>query len=173
MEGNRGEQEQVEKPEAFTEEERVTIKTTWSKVYDNKEAAGVAVLIRLFTSFPVAKEYFSEFRHMEDVQEMQASKQLQKHAVRVMTALNTLVENVQDGEKMASVVEQVAKSHAQKHKVEPRYFKILAGVILEVLVENFPETFSEEAQRPWSKLMGVVYYHVTLVYSEIGWTSKE
>ncbi|GAA6085569.1 cytoglobin-1, partial [Tachysurus ichikawai] len=43
MEGNRGEHEQVEKPEAFTEEERVMIKTTWSKVYENKEAAGVAV----------------------------------------------------------------------------------------------------------------------------------
>ncbi|KAK3525527.1 hypothetical protein QTP86_033960 [Hemibagrus guttatus] len=173
MEGNGGEHEQTERPETITEEQRGMIKNTWSKVYENKEAAGVAVLIRLFTSFPAAKQYFSEFRHMEAVQEMQASKQLQKHAVRVMKALNTLVENVQDGEKMASVVELVAKSHAHKHNVEPRYFKILAGVILEVLVEAFPETFGEEAQRAWSKLMGVVYWHVTRVYFEIGWTSKE
>ncbi|GAA6111763.1 cytoglobin-1 [Tachysurus ichikawai] len=129
--------------------------------------------MKLFTNFPVVKQYFSDFQHMEDVQEIQASKQLQKHAVRLMKALNTLVENVQDGEKMASVMEQVAKSHAHKHNVKPGYFKILTGVILEVLVETFPETFSEEAQRPWSKLMGVVYWHVTRVYSEIGWTSKE
>lgn len=49
--------------------------------------------------------------------------------------------------------------------------KILAGVILEVLVEAFPETFSKEAQEAWSKLMGVVYRHVRQVYEEIGWTS--
>lgn len=51
--------------------------------------------------------------------------------------------------------------------------QILAGVILEVLVEAFPESFGEEAQRAWSKLMGVVYWHVTRVYSEIGWASTE
>lgn len=59
---------------------------------------------------------------------MQASVQLQKHAVRVINALNTLVENVHDGEKTASVLELVAKSHAQKHKVEPKYFKVRGGV---------------------------------------------
>ncbi|KAI5087426.1 cytoglobin-2, partial [Silurus meridionalis] len=171
MEGIKEEHKQIEAPETINEEEKVILKNTWSKVYENKEAAGVAVLIRLFTSFPSAKQYFSEFRHMEDVQEMQSSTQLQKHAVRVMKALNTLVENIHDGEKMASVVELVAKSHAHNHNVEPRYFNILAGVILEVLVEVFPESFDAEAQRAWSKLMGVVYYHVTRVYSEVGWAS--
>lgn len=51
--------------------------------------------------------------------------------------------------------------------------QILAGVILEVLVEVFPESFGVEAQRAWSKLMDVLYWHVTRVYSEIGWTSTE
>ncbi|XP_026782858.3 cytoglobin-2 [Pangasianodon hypophthalmus] len=173
MEVNGGEHEKMERPETLMEEERMTIKNTWSKVYANKEAAGIAVLIRLFTSFPSSKQYFSDFRHMEDVQEMQSSVQLQKHAVRVMKALNTLVENIHDGEKTASVVELVAKSHAHKHNVEPVYFKILAGVILEVLVEAFPESFGAEAQRAWSKLMDVVFWHVTRVYSEIGWASTE
>ncbi|KAF4080767.1 hypothetical protein AMELA_G00174910 [Ameiurus melas] len=110
---------------------------------------------------------------MEDTQEMQSSAQLQKHAVLVMKALNALVESVHDGEKTASVVEKVAISHARKHNVEPVNFKILAGVILEVLGEVFPESFGVEAQRAWSKLMDVLYWHVTRVYSEIGWTSTE
>lgn len=46
MEGYRGEHEQIERPETLNEEERVTIKNTWAKVYENKQAAGVAVLIR-------------------------------------------------------------------------------------------------------------------------------
>lgn len=46
MEGIRGEHEQIERPESLKEEERVTIKNTWAKVYENKKVAGVAVLIR-------------------------------------------------------------------------------------------------------------------------------
>ncbi|XP_017539027.1 cytoglobin-2-like [Pygocentrus nattereri] len=171
MERNGEVQEQMERPEALTDGERATIQNTWAKVYENKEAAGVAVLMRLFTSFPSAKQFFSQFRHIDDPEEMQASTQLRKHALRVMSALNTLVENVHDGEKTAEVLKVVAKSHAVKHNVEPGYFKILAGVILEVLVEAFPETFGTEAQGAWSKLMAVVYWHVTQVYAEIGWGS--
>lgn len=61
---------------------------------------------------------------MDSPEEMQASVQLRKHALRVMGALNTLVENVHDGEKTASVLKLVAKSHAVKHRVEPTYFKV-------------------------------------------------
>ncbi|XP_072530628.1 cytoglobin-1 [Salminus brasiliensis] len=169
MEGNGGVQEQMERPETLTDGERATIQNTWTKVYQNKEAAGVAVLMRLFTSFPSSKQFFSQFRDMEDPEEMQSSVQLRKHSLRVMSALNTLVENVHDGEKTAAVLKVVAKSHAVRHNVEPTYFKLLAGVILEVLVEAFPETFGAEAQGAWSKLMGVVYWHVLQVYAEIGW----
>lgn len=170
MEGNGNEIEQTEAPETLTTAEQQTIRNTWAKVYENKEAAGVAVLIRLFTSFPSSKQYFSEFRHFEDEKQMKASKQLKKHSVRVINALNALVENVHDGEKTESVLAQVAKSHAINHNVKPEYFKILAGVILEVLVEAFPETFNLDAQGPWSKLMDVMYWHVRKVYADINWT---
>uniref|UniRef100_W5LJG5 superoxide dismutase n=2 Tax=Astyanax mexicanus TaxID=7994 RepID=W5LJG5_ASTMX len=171
MEGNGGMQEQMERPEMLTGGEQAIIQNTWTKVYQNKDAAGVAVLMRLFTSFPSSKQFFSQFRDTEDPEELKSSVQLKKHALRVMSALNTLVENVNDEEKTAAVLKVVAKSHAIKHSVEPRYFKLLTGVILEVLVEAFPETFGVEAQGAWSKLMEVVHWQVMQVYSEIGWTS--
>ncbi|KAI4892987.1 hypothetical protein NFI96_021629, partial [Prochilodus magdalenae] len=127
----------------------------------------------LFTSFPSAKQFFNQFRHIDDPEEMKASVQLKKHSLRVMGALNSLVENVHDGEKTAEVLKVVAKSHAVNHNVEPGYFRLLAGVILEVLVENFPETFDKEAQGPWAKLMEVVDWHVMQVYADIGWASKK
>lgn len=75
-------------------------------------------------NFPSAKQYFSQFQHMEEPLEMERSPQLRKHACRVMGALNSVVENLHDPEKVSSVLALVGKAHALKHKVEPVYFKV-------------------------------------------------
>ncbi|TRY95716.1 hypothetical protein DNTS_022119 [Danionella cerebrum] len=124
---------------------------------------------RFFSSCPTAKAYFSQFRDLP-VPEMKSSVQLKKHAQRVMNALNMLVENLRDGEKLKSVFQQVGKSHAVRHNVDPVYFKILAGVILEVLPEAFPQSFAAAStQRAWSKLMDVLHWQMHRVYAEVGW----
>ncbi|XP_036967636.1 cytoglobin-2 isoform X2 [Acanthopagrus latus] len=122
-----------------------------------------------FVNFPSAKQYFSQFQDMEDPEEMERSSQLRHHARRVMNAINTVVENLHDPEKVSSVLALVGKAHAIKHKVEPMYFKILSGVMLEVLAEDFPEFFTAEVQMVWTKLMGAVYWHVTGAYTDVGW----
>lgn len=81
-------------------------------------------LPRFFVNFPSAKQYFSQFQDMEDPEEMERSSQLRHHARRVMNAINTVVENLNDPEKVSSVLALVGKAHAIKHKVEPMYFKV-------------------------------------------------
>lgn len=81
-------------------------------------------LLRFFVNFPSAKQYFSQFQDMEDPEEMERSSQLRHHARRVMNAINTVVENLHDPEKVSSVLALVGKAHALKHKVEPMYFKV-------------------------------------------------
>ncbi|XP_032097463.1 cytoglobin isoform X2 [Sapajus apella] len=125
-----------------------------------------------FVNFPSAKQYFSQFKHMEDPLEMERSPQLRKHACRVMGALNTVVENLHDPDKVSSVLALVGKAHALKHKVEPVYFKILSGVILEVIAEEFANDFPPETQRAWAKLRGLIYSHVTAAYKEVGWVQQ-
>lgn len=61
---------------------------------------------------------------MDDPEEMERSSQLRHHARRVMNAINTVVENLHDPEKVSSVLALVGKAHAIKHKVEPMYFKV-------------------------------------------------
>ncbi|XP_012309070.1 cytoglobin isoform X2 [Aotus nancymaae] len=109
---------------------------------------------------------------MEDPLEMERSPQLRKHACRVMGALNTVVENLHDPDKVSSVLALVGKAHALKHKVEPVYFKILSGVILEVIAEEFANDFPPETQRAWAKLRGLIYSHVTAAYKEVGWVQQ-
>ncbi|KAI1896724.1 hypothetical protein AGOR_G00097750 [Albula goreensis] len=161
--------ERRERVDPLSETERGVILNTWARVYENSEDVGVSVLIRFFVNFPSAKQYFSQFRDMDDPEEMERSTQLRKHASRVMNAINTVLENLHDPDKVSSVLGLVGKAHALKHKVEPMYFKILSGVILEVLTEDYPNLFTAEAQRAWTKLMGLIYWHVTGAYAEVGW----
>lgn len=44
-----------------------------------------------------------------------------------MNAINTVVENLHDPEKVSAVLALVGKAHAIKHKVEPMYFKVNEG----------------------------------------------
>ncbi|XP_035314576.1 cytoglobin isoform X1 [Cricetulus griseus] len=138
-----------------------------------KARTALALLaIGFFVNFPSAKQYFSQFKHMEDPLEMERSPQLRKHACRVMGALNTVVENLHDPDKVSSVLALVGKAHALKHKVEPVYFKILSGVILEVIAEEFANDFPPETQKAWAKLRGLIYSHVTAAYKEVGWVQQ-
>lgn len=163
-------EDQAEESAPLSDQEKDWIQDTWAVVYQNSEAAGVAVLIRLFVKFPSSKQYFKDFKDMVDPEEMAQSTQLKKHAVRVITAINTLVENIHDDDKAAATLKMVAKGHARRHKVDPVYFKILGGVILEVLLEAFPDTFrSADTQGAWVKLMGIIYSNVCHVYQELGW----
>uniref|UniRef100_A0A2K5SDS9 superoxide dismutase n=1 Tax=Cebus imitator TaxID=2715852 RepID=A0A2K5SDS9_CEBIM len=111
--------ERRERSEELSEAERKAVQATWARLYANCEDVGVAILVRFFVNFPSAKQYFSQFKHMEDPLEMERSPQLRKHACRVMGALNTVVENLHDPDKVSSVLALVGKAHALKHKVEP------------------------------------------------------
>ncbi|XP_049669164.1 cytoglobin isoform X1 [Accipiter gentilis] len=161
--------ERWERSEEISDAEKKVIQETWSRVYANCEDVGVSILIRFFVNFPSAKQYFSQFKHMEDPLEMERSLQLRKHARRVMGAINTVVENLNDSEKVSSVLALVGKAHALKHKVEPIYFKKLTGVMLEVIAEEYANDFTPEAHGAWTKMRTLIYTHVTAAYKEVGW----
>ncbi|XP_019958559.1 cytoglobin-1-like [Paralichthys olivaceus] len=168
MQGD-GEVDHLEQPSPLTDKERVMVQDSWTQVYQNCDDAGVAILVRLFVNFPSSKQFFSQFRHMEEPEELERSTQLRKHAHRVMTAINTLVESLDNSDKMTSVLKLVGTAHAVRHKVEPVYFKILSGVILEVLGEAFPEVMTPEVAAAWTKLLATVYCGIRAVYEEVGW----
>ncbi|XP_065419467.1 cytoglobin isoform X1 [Chrysemys picta bellii] len=162
--------ERWERSEELSDAEKKVIQETWSRVYTNCEDVGVSILIRFFVKFPSAKQYFSQFKHMEDPLEMERTPQLRKHARRVMGAVNTVVENINDSEKVSSVLALVGKAHALKHKVEPVYFKFFTGVMLEVIAEEYANDFTPEVQRAWTKVKSLIYTHVTAAYKEV-WNS--
>lgn len=82
---------------------------------------------------------------MEDPEEMEKSSQLRKHARRVMNAINTVVENLHDPEKVSSVLVLVGKAHAFKYKVEPIYFKVSIIILKPICAQIFLNGFMNVA----------------------------
>eukprot|EP00064_Thunnus_orientalis_P015846 superscaffoldBa00003021_g15906 len=140
-----GEVDHLERPSPLTDKEKVMIQDSWAKVYQNCDDVGVAILVRLFVNFPSSKQYFSQFKHIEEPEELERSAQLRKHAHRVMNAINTLVESLDNSDKVASVLKLVGKAHALRHKVEPVYFKVKSLGSL--------TTSSPKAGDPWNRTM--------------------
>ncbi|XP_075879970.1 cytoglobin-1-like isoform X2 [Nelusetta ayraudi] len=171
MQGEGG-TEPLEEPSPLTDKEKVMIQDSWAKVYQSCDDAGVAILVRFFVNFPSSKQYFKDFKHIEEAEELQRSTQLRKHARRVMTAINTLVESLDNSDKVASVLRVLGKGHAQRHKVDPVYFKILSGVILEVLGEAFAEVVTPEVAAAWTKFLANMCCSVSAVYKEVGWSTE-
>ncbi|XP_061567711.1 cytoglobin-1 [Cololabis saira] len=170
MEREQGEVDHLERQSPLTDKEKVMIQDSWAQVYQNCDDAGVAILVRLFVNFPSSKQYFSQFKHIEDAEELEKSSQLRKHARKVMNALNTLVENLGSSEKVTTLLKLLGKAHAVRHKVDPVYFKILSGVILEVLGEAYPELMTPEVVSAWTKLLATLCCSIRTVYEEVGWT---
>nr|XP_033818134.1 cytoglobin [Geotrypetes seraphini] len=164
------EKEHWERSEEISDAEKKVIQETWSRVYTKCEDVGVSILIRFFVKFPKAKQHFNQFKHLEDPQEMERSQQLRKHARRIMGAVNNVVESIYDMEKLSNILGLLGKSHAIKHNVEPFYFKIITGIILEVIAERFANDFTPDVQLAWTKLMNLIYCHVTATYKELGCT---
>lgn len=111
---------------------------TWNETKIQLKQSLFTALLRFFVNFPSAKQYFSQFQDMDDPEEMERSSQLRHHARRVMNAINSVVENLHDPEKVSSVLALVGKAHAIKHKVEPMYFKVTLGPFCHHLLLFFP-----------------------------------
>uniref|UniRef100_A0A2R9CIG8 superoxide dismutase n=1 Tax=Pan paniscus TaxID=9597 RepID=A0A2R9CIG8_PANPA len=143
--------ERRERSEELSEAERKAVQAMWARLYANCEDVGVPSWF--FVNFPSAKQYFSQFKHMEDPLEMERSPQLRKHACRVMGALNTVVENLHDPDKVSSVLALVGKAHALKHKVEPVYFKPTGHTALFGAVGPLPPPPSLAAPRAEGRVL--------------------
>ncbi|XP_034046906.1 cytoglobin-1-like [Thalassophryne amazonica] len=159
----------LERASPLTDKEKTAVQEIWAKVFINSDDVGVAILVRFFTKYPKSKQYFNQFKDSE-VEELKHSAQFRKHAGRVMNALNTMVESLDNSEKLESLLKLIGKSHALRHKVEPVYFKKLSEAILEILEEAFPEVKTTEVRTAWIKLLAVICCGVSAVYEEEGWT---
>lgn len=73
----------------------------------------VFCISRVFTQYPEAQEKFKDFRGLT-IEEVQVHKKLRAHALSVVYALKSFIDNLDDTETMEQLVRKIARSHYER-----------------------------------------------------------
>uniref|UniRef100_V9LEU4 Myoglobin n=1 Tax=Callorhinchus milii TaxID=7868 RepID=V9LEU4_CALMI len=152
----------------ITEADKENIHFIWEKLYENPEENGRTIVLRMFTDYPETKMYFQHFKNISTLEEMKKSPQIKRHGKIVMSALNKLIANLDNGEELSSLLAKMAERHINVHKVDLHNFQIIFNIIIAILEETFGNAFTPEIRGTWTKLFGVIYACLESHYKDAG-----
>lgn len=78
----------------------------------------------MFTEHPDTKSYFTHFKGMDSADEMKQSDQVRGHGKKVFTAINDMVQHLDNSEAFLGIVNPLGKKHATQLKIDPKNFRV-------------------------------------------------
>lgn len=78
----------------------------------------------MFTEHPDTKSYFSHFKGMDSAEEMKQSDQVRGHGKKVFSAINDMVQHLDNSEAFLGIVNPLGKKHATQLKIDPKNFRV-------------------------------------------------
>ncbi|CAM9985228.1 unnamed protein product [Bubo scandiacus] len=136
-----------------SEAEVQSARGVWEKMYVDAEDNGTAVLIRMFTDHPNTKTYFTHFKGMDSTKEMKQSDQVGGHSKMVFTAINNMVQHLDNSKAFLGIVNPLGKTHVTQLKIDPK---------------NFREKFGRDCKASFEKVANEIFTHLNNVYKEVG-----
>uniref|UniRef100_A0A8D0HRQ1 Globin domain-containing protein n=1 Tax=Sphenodon punctatus TaxID=8508 RepID=A0A8D0HRQ1_SPHPU len=127
--------------------DKANVKAIWSKVCVHAEEYGAETLERMFTVYPSTKTYFPHFDLTH------GSAQVRAHGKKVVNAMGEAVNHLDD---MAGALNKLSDLHAQKLRVDPVNFKLLAQCFLVVLGVHHPAALTPEVHASLDKFLCAV-----------------
>ncbi|XP_054044039.1 cytoglobin-1-like isoform X1 [Rissa tridactyla] len=121
--------------------------------------------LRMFTEHPDTKSYFAHFKGMDSAEEMKQSDQVRGHGKKVFTAINDMVQHLDNSEAFLGIVNPLGKKHATQLKIDPKNFRIICDIILQLMEEKF----GGDCKASFEKVTNEICTHLNNVYKEAGW----
>lgn len=78
----------------------------------------------MFTEHPDTKSYFTHFKGMDSAEEMKQSDQVRGHGKKVFTAINDMVQHLDNSEAFLGILNPLGKKHATQLKIDPKNFRV-------------------------------------------------
>lgn len=142
----------IDETTGLTKQQKALIKKSWTYVLEDKLRIGVIIFIKLFKAFPASQQLFEKLKDYTDFEELARNKKMKAHATRVMAALTSLVENIDQPDILDELLRNTSVTH-YRMRMPPHYFEDLGGVIIEALVENLGDKFTPKTKEAW-----LIYY---------------
>lgn len=127
---------------------------TWAMVYKDKIQNGTDLFIMLFTAFPEYKDHFKQFVDLS-VEELKTHKKMKAHALTVMHALQSWVENLTDLDVLVELVRKNALRH-EGRGLAKKQFHDLYAMMPRYLAEKLGDEWTPPVQEAWTAVVGVM-----------------
>ncbi|KAI4900634.1 hypothetical protein NFI96_029199 [Prochilodus magdalenae] len=121
------------------------VKALWAKIGSRADEIGAEALGRMLTVYPQSKTYFSHWADLSP-----GSAPVKKHGKVIMAAVSDAVAHIDD---LPTALSHLSELHANKLRVDPANFKILAHNIIVTVGMLFPADFTPEVHVSLDKFL--------------------
>ncbi|CAH0701345.1 unnamed protein product [Spodoptera exigua] len=151
-----GDPDEVNAISGLTRREVNLVQKSWAPVNADKVTNGAELLRRFFTAFPESKNFFRMIKNIPD-DEYLTNPQFKAHVINLMTSLNLAVENMNQPEVVAAMMNKLGESHGRR-KIREQNFQELKEVIVKMFIEVLK--LDETTLGAWGKTVDFWYKHI-------------
>lgn len=146
----------VDPATGLTAKEKEAIRSSWALLASKKalRTNGVEFFVMLFTEYPEMQNFFSAFKGM-DAATLRKDRTMYSHSLTVMYSFASLVDNLDDADQLALLVQKIAHNHVARD-VGFKYFEQLAAMFPKFLDARAGSNATPFIKQSWSKLLGVM-----------------
>ncbi|XP_071526762.1 uncharacterized protein glob1 [Panulirus ornatus] len=143
-------------PPQLTEEQKETLKRTWKIIETNVARVGVVLFMGLFETHPDVQEVFTPFRGLP-MEEVQQSKELRSHALRVMGFVEKAVRRLDHPEKLTPLIRECGRNHCH-YGAQAQHIELVGPQFLQAIKPALEDEWTEEVEAAWDLLMKNIAY---------------
>ncbi|XP_042206135.1 leghemoglobin 49-like, partial [Homarus americanus] len=114
------------------------------------------LLARLFETHPDVQEVFTPFRGLP-MEEVQQSKELRSHALRVMGFVEKAVRRLDQPEKLVPLIQECGRNHCH-YGAQVQHIELVGPQFLQAIKPALEDQWTEEVEVAWGLLMMNIAY---------------
>ena len=110
---------------------------------------------RFFTENPSYQVNFTAFKDVP-IQELRGNKKVLAHALSVLYAISSLVDNLDDPECLVEMLHKLGTSHFKRHISYPHFENLGVSLLGSMKQKLGSDVMNEAAMAAWQKAYGVI-----------------
>ncbi|XP_065216539.1 cytoglobin-1-like isoform X2 [Planococcus citri] len=143
----------TESKKIFADDVVKDVQSTWATINSDLQVVGYEIFQRLFTAYPDYQKLFKAFSNVP-TSELKNNPQYSKHAFSVANALNSSIENLENADKLVSILTSVGKKHVKRNVTESHYSNVQV-VILNTIKECLGDKCNDQIAKSWNEVVSV------------------
>jgi len=134
--------------------EEKLIKDTWSLISSDLKGNGSQVFVRFFTDYPKYQQSFKSFAKVP-FEDLPTNKRFLAHAFTVISAVDGMVENIDDPEMLDEMLLKTGINHG-KRKINGEAFDEFQISFMAFLKTALKDKWTSKAEEAWGTVAGLI-----------------